>query len=108
METKIIKNKVSFEDRFKKMNLFEQLGNVASEISRACYFETKKDVAARDNAIERGLELLDLTLSGGRGQKEIARLREGLTDVMAGTGMYDLSLDQIRDYLMPFALLARR
>lgn len=89
---------------WQNLSLFEQMGNIGSEISRASRAEDKK------MAVERALELLDLTLADPRWKnrnKEIARTREVLCDTVYGDNSYNTSLADLNNYFYHFALAAR-
>lgn len=97
--------------KWQKLSLSQQLGNIASEISRAKYWEEKMDTASRDKSLERTLVLIDLTLADKRHFnrfKEIARLREVVADLLAQAHIYQISLADVQKLLLPFALIARR
>jgi hypothetical protein len=97
--------------KWQKLSLPQQLGNIASEISRAHYWEEKKDLASRNQSLERVLELIDLTLANKRHiqrLREISRLREVVADLLNQSAIYKVSLLEIQNLLLPFALLARR
>lgn len=89
------------------MTIFEQLGNIASEISRAMNWENKGDEVSKKNALERALELIDLTLAGNRTNREMTRLKEFVAEHYLSNGNYRVQLSEIYDYLLPFALVAR-
>ena len=95
--------------QWQKLSLVEQLGNVGSEISRALNWRDK-DQKSYENAIDRALELLDLTISDPRWQnrlKEIIRTRELLGDAILGGKEYKTSLNDLDRYFFHFALAAR-
>ncbi len=90
------------------LSLAEQLGNIGSEVYRAIL--SRNDRERYDNAVIRGLELFDLTLSDSRWRrqfKEIARAREIFCDAAWGTCEYNTSLEDLDKYFLDFALLAR-
>jgi hypothetical protein len=62
------------------LSLVEQLANLGSEVSRAIDAHASGRVARRDRAIDRALELFDLTAGDerwrGHRRREILRLRE--------------------------------
>ena len=64
------------------MSLAEQMGNIGSEVSRAFRWEAKGNREQARQALYRGLELFDFTLSDRRypvfRKQEIARAREVL------------------------------
>ena len=97
--------------RWSKFSLFEQMGHIGSEISRARLCQEQKDAVACTNSLERAFELVDLTIADKRWQqrlKEVCRLRELLADQYGTTKIYQVSLNDLEGYCMDFALAARR
>ncbi len=93
------------------MTLAEQLGNSGSEILRAMNREKIGDLAGRANALERALDLIGLTMDDRKNSghlKEITRLQELTADNYANVNYYDVGLNDLQKYLLPFALLARK
>ena len=94
--------------RWQKLNLYEQLGNIGSEIGRALKAENLQDKQA---AGYRALELFDMTLADrrwhGRGS-ELARTREVVCDYLFGDNVYGSNAVNLENYFMSFALAARR
>ena len=93
--------------RWVKLNFAQQLGNIASELARARYWESKNDSVTCTKSLERVLELVELTLSDDRWRKrrkELARLNEVLCDRFSGQKFYQVSLDEIGKYCITFAL----
>ncbi len=97
--------------RWHMLSLAEQLGNIGSEVSRAIKWRGQ-DARLYQGAIDRALELFDLTLTDPRWRgarlREIARAREVLCDAITGGAAYGSSLKDMDKYLLSFALLARR
>lgn len=92
-----------------RLTLAEQLGNIGSEVSRALKRQ-KGDQMLFQLAIDRALELLDLTIQDQRWkgrQKEIVRAREVLCDAVFGRGEYRTSLADLDRYFYQFAFAAR-
>ena len=88
----------------------EQFGNIGSEIARAKNFQNKGDVEQMNRSIFRALELIDLTVEDHRlsGRlKELLRYRELLCDIYCGTHYFNVSLENLENYCLPFALRAR-
>jgi hypothetical protein len=99
--------------RWHQLTLAEQLGNVGSEFSRAMKWKDRNHKLAQ-GAIERALELMDLTLDDPRHRaclprlREIARTREVLVDFLLGDNEYNSDARQLQRYFDGFALLAAR
>ncbi|MEK7178099.1 MAG: hypothetical protein AAB721_00350 [Patescibacteria group bacterium] len=94
---------------WQKLSLMEQMGNIGSEISRALNWRDK-DQKSFENAINRALELLDLTIADSRWRsrlKEIVRTRELLADAMFGGKEYKTTFEDLNHYFFHFALAAR-
>lgn len=96
--------------RWFELSLFEQLGNVGSEVHRMAR-SRESDPERFQNAFVRALELLDLTLRDPRWRmrlKEIARAREALCDAATGGSEYGSTLEDMDRYFFHYALAARR
>ena len=96
--------------RWRAFSLAEQLGNIGSEASRAMRWKNK-DEKLFQGAIDRALELFDLTLGDPRWQggrlREIARAREIFSNAVLGGKEYKSSLEDLDRYFYPFAYAAR-
>jgi hypothetical protein len=98
-------------ERWHQFSLAEQMGNIGSEISRAYFFEQNQDSQQRTKALERTLELVSLTIDDKRylGRlKELCRLQELIADLYSQSGIYSVTLADLLNYFMPFAVLARK
>ncbi|MCK4771599.1 MAG: hypothetical protein KAT18_01665 [Candidatus Latescibacteria bacterium] len=96
--------------RWRSFPLSEQLAHVGSEVERALRWRSKGRPEYAQRALERGLELLDLTLNDPkhRGRlRELARLREALLDYFLGENVFGSSEDSWRRYFHCFAYAAR-
>jgi len=97
--------------RWSKFSLFEQMGHIGSEISRACHWNQKEDLVSRDHCIERAFDLIDLTIADARWRgrlKEVCRFREVLADIYCRSHVYKVSLNELNKYCTDFALAVRR
>jgi|SRR3989344_724134 len=95
--------------RWYELSLKEQLGNIGGEVSRAARWQNKDKKLFQD-AVEKALELLDLTLDDSRwkGRRwEIARAREIFLDAVLGGKEYKSSLADLVRYFDQFAYAAR-
>ena len=98
------------EGRWRTFSLAEQLGNVGSEVRRAAEWQ-HKDEQRFSGAVNRALELFDLTLTDDRwnGRKrEIARAREVFCDAVYGGTLYHSTLKDFVPYFDQFAFAARQ
>jgi len=96
--------------RWFELSLCEQLGNIGSEVNRALHWENK-DRNNFESAVDRALELFDLTLKDPRWKKrlnEIARARELFCDAITGGKEYRSSLKDLDRYFFYYSLCARR
>ena len=96
--------------RWGKFSFFEQMANVGSEVGRAINWRNKGDKEYSRLAIERGLELLDLTIDDRKNQKklrELLRLREVLADYFYSNNTFSSSDSLWQSYFSPFNFAAR-
>lgn len=103
-------HKKAASGRWQEFSLREQLGNIGSEVLRASR-QHGKDEKLFLAAVERALELFDLTLEDPRwrGRRwEIARAREVFVDSVTGGREYKSSLEDLVRYFDHFADAACR
>jgi hypothetical protein len=99
------------EKRWFKFTFSQQMGNIASEISRAIHFENRQDVNHLKSALLRTIELLDLTKEDTKNikrLKELCRFKEVVCDWYCGTNVYNVDPKSLKNYAMIFALAAQR
>jgi hypothetical protein len=93
--------------RWQTLPLVEQLANVGSEVERALSWAAKGNPDYSRRALERGLELLDLTIADPkhRGRlRELTRLREVLVDYFWGDNVYGSSPRSWHGYFHPYGM----
>lgn len=92
--------------RWARLSFFQQMGNIGSEVSRACRWKEKQKPEMMLKAFDRGLELLDLTIALSRGprRRELLRAREVMCDFFLGENDYQSSAEQMKRYFDVFAL----
>lgn len=93
-----------------KLSLCEQLGNVGSEVGRALKRHNEGNVELRNRAVDRALDLLDLTIADPRWKhrlKEILLGRHLLADLFYGKNEFNTKPEQIERYYTYFAIAAR-
>jgi len=92
-----------------EISLPEQLANIGSEVNRVVKSQGK-DKETFWKAVERTLELFDLTLEDKRWKerkREIARARELFCDAFYGGKEYESKFEDLDRYFLQFAFLAR-
>jgi hypothetical protein len=98
-------------ERWQRFSLIEQLANIGAEVSRALSWKKKGEQEKSQRALERGLELFDLTIQDRRWQKrlkELLRTREIVCDYFWGDNKFHSTPEVIDKYFLQFALAARR
>ena len=96
------------KERWWTLTLAEQLGNIGSEVGRAAKWQGR-DESSFWAAVERALELLDLTRMDKRWKNrriEIDKAKEVFSDAVLGGREYNSLLPDLERYFMQFALLA--
>ena len=83
-----------------------------SDVGRAIRAKAHHDDLRLQGALERALELLDLTLADDRWRgprrREIARAREVVCDFLVGDNDYASTGESLDAYFFAFAMAARR
>ena len=95
--------------RWFQLSLAEQMGNIGSEVYRAAR-QKGKDEKMFWMAVEKALELFDLTLEDERWRgrrREIARAREVFCDAVYGGHLYKSDFPGLVRYFDQFAFAAR-
>jgi len=87
-----------------------QMANIGSEVNRAISWKKKNNPQYCQQAFERSLELLDLTISDKKNKKrlrELTRLYEILVDYFAFDNEYKSTEQSWQNYFLAFNYLAR-
>lgn len=99
------------EGRWRTFDIVEQLAHIGSEVSRAVRAKAAGDRARMDGAVERALELFDLTMEDpkNRGARlgEVCRAREVVCDFFWGDNAYHSTGESLDRYFLPYAGAAR-
>jgi hypothetical protein len=93
--------------RWQSFSLSEQLANVGSEVERALSWVSKGNPGYSTMALDRAIELLDLTIADPKHRcrlKELTRVREVLLDYFVGENEYGSSESNWRSYFGAFGL----
>lgn len=94
-----------------RMPLAVRLGNIGAEVARMGNFYKIGKRAAAEKALERALELIDLTIQADNPKpvlRELLRLREAVAQVLFSSKEFLVSEESLNQYFLPFALLARK
>ncbi len=92
--------------RWGELSLLEQLANIGSEVGRATHAKAVSNEPRFANALDRCLELFDLTMADPRWQgrrREIARAREVVCDFLIGDNAYGSTPEALDGYFLAFA-----
>ena len=95
---------------WRKLNYFEQMANIGSEVERTISWRNKKNNKYSQLAFIRVLELLDLTIASYNNYprlKELTRLREALADYFVGENKFSSADKLWHNYFYPFNFAAR-
>lgn len=96
--------------RWREITLMEQLGNIGTEVARAHRAQAAGNASRFEAALERALELFDLTLEDPRWlgrRREIGRAREVVCDFLVGDNEFQSDMTSLDAYFMAFAVAAR-
>jgi hypothetical protein len=93
--------------RWRSLSLLEQLANTGSEVERALNWAAKGNTKYSALAVDRALELLELTIADPKNKhrlKEITRLREALLDYFVGSNEFGSSALAWRSYFDAYGM----
>lgn len=97
--------------RWKTMSFCEQMANVGSEIERAFNWRKKNNLPYSQKAVERALELLELTIDcipQKTHLRELTRTREVILDFFMGDNFYNMNISSFKKYFYYFGVAARK
>src|SRR3989344_4780043 len=98
------------QGRWHQFSLSEQLANIGSEVGRAAKWQDK-DEQNFNGAVDRALELMDMTIEDQRWSKrlfELGRIKELFCDGVLGGKEYGTKLFGLENYFLPFFNLTAR
>ncbi len=97
--------------RWREFPLVVQFAHIGSEVERALRWESRGNEKRSRRALDRGLELLSLTIADPRHSgrlKEMTRLREVLLDYFLGDNHHGSTPESWHRYFHPFGVAANR
>ena len=92
--------------RWNTFSIFEQLGNVGSDIERAISWRNRGKIEDSEKALARALELLQFTILDPKNKsrrKELFRVKEVLLDYFYGENEYGSSDALWQQYFYHYA-----
>ncbi|MDP3993483.1 MAG: hypothetical protein U1C57_01680 [Candidatus Doudnabacteria bacterium] len=95
---------------WQKLTLSQQLGNIASEFSRAVKFKEANEQYHSEKSFEEVLALLNQTIGDKRWKnrlRELTRLREVVSALTVGKQVFDADPEVLTRYFQGFAIAAR-
>ena len=93
------------------LTLMEQLGNIGSEVERALRWRSKNNQEYTHKAMQRALELIDLTIADPRMTtrlRELTRLREELCDYFFGENTWNTKPEKLSKNFLYYGIPARK
>jgi hypothetical protein len=97
-------------EKSSRLSIFEQMGNIGSEVGRAISAHRRGDTQSEDAAIARAIDLFDAT-AGSLAQQKSPRTREVLRSKEQFLGLFFdnnfTDAGAVERYFMQFALAAR-
>ena len=102
-----MQHKLIFLDgRWERLPLCGKMGNIGSEVSRACRWKDKGNEERMLQALWRGLELFDVTidLTSGPRRRELCRAREVFCEYISGDNVYRITEGEFLQYFDAFAM----
>jgi hypothetical protein len=97
-------------EKWSRMTILEQMGNIGSEVGRAISAERRGDEVSKDGAIARAIDLFNATSQYLVAQKsprlkEVLRAKDQFLQLFFDDNFADA--DKVEDYFMQFAIAAR-
>ena len=98
--------------RWSEMNIFEQMGNIGSEVGRSFAAMRRVDKNSQSLAMERAIDLFDLTIyqlisEKSVKTKEVMRAKENFLGTMFNSSSNNSDFDSLEKYFTQFAIAAR-
>ena len=99
------------QKRWQNLSFYQQMGNIASELSRAIKFKDNNDAEHMNSSLWRLLELMNLTVDDEKNRsrlRELCRFKEVLSDWYCQTKVYAIDPESLKSYSLNFAMLAKK
>ena len=99
------------DGRWQNLTFLEQMANIGSEVERAIRWKQKNNDGYFNRAVDRMLELIDLTAadpSNIKRLRELMRVRESLVDFLLYDNEYNSTDIMWKKYFTGFTCAARK
>lgn len=99
--------------RWANMTIFEQMGNIYSEVGRSFSAKRRLDIVGQDSATVRAIDLFDATVAALIAQKsirakEVLRAKDQFLQTLYDESVSESDMGSLDRYFLQFALVARR
>ncbi|MGD0284599.1 MAG: hypothetical protein ABSB12_03335 [Candidatus Saccharimonadales bacterium] len=100
------------KQRWARLNIFEQMGNIYSEVGRSFAAKKRHDKTACDKAVERAVDLFNETINGLIAAKsprarEVLRAKEEFLKIINDNRVSNEEIESLDHYFFHFAIAAR-
>ncbi|SRR5258708_39572018 len=100
------------QDRWNKLDIFNQMGNIYSEVGRSFKAKASGNVADQQGAVNRAIDLFDATVESLLSQKspkikEVLRAKEQFLDAIYNEKLDSIEVEKLDHYFLQFAVAAR-
>ncbi len=98
--------------KWSKLDIFNQMGNIYSEVGRSFKTLGSEDTKTHNAAVERAIDLFDATIQSQRAikspkAKEVLRAKEQFLSIITTKNTSQSAIDSLDRYFMQFAVAAR-
>jgi hypothetical protein len=100
------------ESRWAKLDIFNQMGNIYSEVGRSFKTQGQENSKDHEEAVSRAIDLFDVTVriliaKKSPEAKEVLRAKEQFLDLAVSDKPTPESIQSLDRYFMQFAVAAR-
>ena len=100
------------QERWNTLDIFNQMGNIYSEVGRSFKAKTNGNTADQQEAVTRAIDLFDATVESLLSKrspkiKEVLRAKEQFLDAMYNEQFDKIEAEKLDRYFLQFALAAR-
>ena len=98
--------------KWAKMSIFDQMGNISSEVGRAIKAKKQNNIESMENAVIRALDLFDATIdelikARSIKSKEVLRSKDQFLTIINEQSPTSQELNSLDSYFTQFAIASR-